>query len=122
MLPFVLLIHFDNNIIDNLAIFSAIMIGSWTLLIIGVSTMVPPEHAIKTEDSVVEYFKWRVNAIMANLTSLCHVFLAILLAANAEILYAVIVFFSGIASFLWLDYVDRIHMAQKDATLSALKE
>jgi hypothetical protein len=81
---------------------------------------VPPEYAIKTDISVLEFNMWLPQIIAVHTMGVVALVLCIALASQAMYVSAPILFLYSLSNFLWPRYAKRIDLASKEHMVSKL--
>ena len=121
--PFVVGLFYTGkyaNYVDNLNTFMLVVLGVASVLYLVVMMLIPPEYAIKTEISVLEFNMWRPQVVAVNVMGVVTLGVCIALASAAMYVSATIIFLYGISMLLWPRYARRIDAASKDHMMQQL--
>lgn len=108
------------NYVQNTATFVLVVLGIATVLYLVVMGLIPPEYAIKTELTVLEFNMWLPQIIAVYVMGCVSLVMCILVASQAMYVTAVVLFLYGISNFLWPRYVKRIDNASKEHMVTTL--
>lgn len=123
LVPFVGLLFYTGeyaNYVENTATFMTVILSIASVLYLVVMGLIPPEYAIKTELTVLEFNMWLPQVIAVYVMGLAALVLSIMLASQAMYVTAAVLFLYGISNFLWPRYVKRIDNASKEHMVTQL--
>jgi hypothetical protein len=106
--------------VDNIATFMLVVLALGSALYLIIMTLVPPEYAIKTDISVLEFNMWLPQIIAVHTMGVVALVLCIALASQAMYVSAAILFLYSLSNFLWPRYAKRIDLESKEHMVSKL--
>ena len=109
------------NIVENISTFMLVILAVASVLYLVVMMLIPPEYAIKTEISVLEFNMWLPQIIAVTVAGIATLGVCIAFASSASYLSATILFLYGISMLLWPRYAKRIDAASKQHMMTQLQ-
>ena len=124
LVPFVLLM-FDigeyNTINDNISVFLLIILGTGTVLFMGIMAFIPAEYAIRTNIDIIEFHMWTPQVVLLYISGVITIGVAMALAGFAFYTSAAFLTLYAVALYMWPKYMQKVDEASKAHMLSTLR-